>query len=397
MKLRHIGNKLIPYLIFLITIGMVVAVSYLKNVEIETSLGYLVLTVLMSGTLVFLLVAETIQKRIRPEVLEHPERFFLGYIFGLVAAVGFSFLPIAGWPFPFIFLYMALNSNVAVGIVAGALLLMITAMFSGGSTIYIFLLVFGSGVFTIIVFQSLDQNFHTFLPTFLSSLVLFVEASVINILNYHDRLTFSIFLIPLLNVFVNCLCMIFTLNIYSQSVVHKYEMKYMELNDQLCPLLISLKEKSIQEYYHAIHTAFFCDRIAGQLGADRFACRAGGFYHHIGLLLGENSWKNIQEICREYDFPPGAMQILEEYTLSKNHIVSKETAILLMSDSIITSIMFLLQNGSDRKLDYDRIIPEIINKRLYSSMLSDSKLTLHDIRVMQKIFLGEKLYYDFLR
>ena len=68
----------------------------------------------------------------------------------------------------------------------------------------------------------------------------------------------------------------------------------MDINDPECPLLVELKNVSKPEYYHTIHTAYLCSRIALQLKLDDAVVKACAYYHKIGLLKGENNCGRMQ-------------------------------------------------------------------------------------------------------
>ena len=171
----------------------------------------------------------------------------------------------------------------------------------------------------------------------------------------------------------------------------------MDINDPECPLIIELKNFSKDEYYHAVHTAYLCDRIAKRLFLDEDATKAAGYYHKIGLIKGVNDWNNVDEILKENNFPEKVYEILKEYLDGKEAIVSKETVVLLFADTIISSICYLFAKDNKAKIDYDKLIPAIFKKKEESGILKHSNITLRELEEMKKILLEEKLYYDFLR
>ncbi len=77
-------------------------------------------------------------------------------------------------------------------------------------------------------------------------------------------------------------------------------------------------------------------------------------------------------------------------------IKQKETAVLLMSDAVISSILYLFAQNSDVP-DYDKIIDTVFKQKLESNVLQVCSITLEELYRMKKIFKEEKLYYDFLR
>lgn len=126
------------------------------------------------------------------------------------------------------------------------------------------------------------------------------------------------------------------------------------------------------------------------------AAKTGGYYRRIGILKGENTWETVGGIAKEYAFPKEAVRILREFLDKTAPIKQKETAVLLMSDAVISSILYLFAQNSDVP-DYDKIIDTVFKQKLESNVLQVCSITLEELYRMKKIFKEEKLYYDFLR
>ncbi len=77
--------------------------------------------------------------------------------------------------------------------------------------------------------------------------------------------------------------------------------------------------------------------------------------------------------------------------------MSKETVVVLFADCIVSSILYLFEKDPTAQLDYAQIIDTVFQKKLETDELWGSEISLGQIRSMQKIFVEEKLYYDFLR
>ena len=142
---------------------------------------------------------------------------------------------------------------------------------------------------------------------------------------------------------------------------------------------------------------YLCDRIAKKLGLDDAAAKAGGYYHKIGIIKGENSFENVKLILEDYRIPDKVMEILKEYLNKEENIVSKETAILLISDTVISSISYLFSKDANASLDYEKLIQAVFKKKLESGILKHNELSLGEVEKIKKILTEEKLYYDFLR
>ena len=187
------------------------------------------------------------------------------------------------------------------------------------------------------------------------------------------------------------------LKFFCSTVVMRYREKYLEINDPECPLLVRLKEMSKQEYYHAMHTAYLSDRIAHSLGLDDQAAKSCAYYHNIGILGGENNWENIEKISKEYNFPPSAHRILKEYTDASGKMVSAETLVVFFSDTVVSAVLYLFEKDPKAEIDYTKLIDTIFEQKMETEELWQNCMTLAQFAQMKKIFVEEKLYYDFLR
>lgn len=323
-------------------------------------------------------------------------RFALTYLVTLAASVFLPFLPVTGWPFLVFFVMLGVFSDAVTGLAAGSFCLLLSVNFAG-CDYAIFWLYFISGMAGILLFSTLDEDFRVGIPIIISMLLLTLCLTANVILFSRDRLSIGQFMIPAINLMVCCILLLICLKLVSSTVIHRYRDQYMEINDPECPLLVQLKELSKEEYYHAIHTAYLGDKIARNLGIDDAAVKACGYYHRIGKLKGENTWENVCAICDKYHFPPKTRQILREYVDPDTKMVSRETVVVLFADCIVSSILYLFAKDPKAELDYAQLIDTVFQKKLETDELWGNEISLAQIYEMKKIFIQEKLYYDFLR
>lgn len=323
-------------------------------------------------------------------------RFALMYLISLSAAILLPYLPVSGWPFLVIFVLLGVFSNGMTGLAAGSLCLLLSVNFAN-CDYTVFWLYFISGLAGILVFSVIDDDFRVGLPLLISILVLALCLMANVIIFINAKLAIGQFMIPAVNLMVSCILLLVSLKMFSSTVIHRYREKYMEINDPECPLLVQLKEMSKDEYYHAIHTAYLGDKIAKSLEIDDAAVKACGYYHRIGTLKGENTWENVSSICDEYHFPPKTKSILKEYVDTNSKVISKETIVVLFADCIVSSILYLFEKDPKAELDYEQLIDTVFQKKFETDELWGNEISLAQLHEMKRIFVQEKLYYDFLR
>ncbi|MBD5497879.1 MAG: hypothetical protein HDR11_08990 [Lachnospiraceae bacterium] len=323
---------------------------------------------------------------------EHMLRFMAVYLICLAFAFAIAYLPAAGWPYLAAFVFLTLFSNLQIGICAGTILLAVSILLSGNGA-EIFILYFVCGFAGASLFKGLNEAYKIGIPVAVSLMFLLTGETACVVLYANETLKPELFLIPLINVIACLVLLLIILRVFSALVIYKHRNKYMEINDQEYTLLVELKEKSKKEYYQAVHTAHFCERISQTLSLDVNASKTGGYYRRIGILRGENTWEVVSEIAAEHAFPPEAVRILREFLDKTVPIRQKETVVLLMSDAVINSI---LQVKKNEKPDYDKIIETIFKRKMESGVLKDCIVTMEELNRMKTIFKEGKLYYDFL-
>ena len=69
----------------------------------------------------------------------------------------------------------------------------------------------------------------------------------------------------------------------------------------------------------------------------------------------------------------------------------------MFADCIVSSILYLFEKDPKAELDYEQLIDTVFKKKFETDELWENELSLAQLRKMKKIFVQEKLYYDFLR
>lgn len=382
-------------LLLVLTVSAGVGAGFLYGKSQTELVGLAVLAAAGTGAVLFSLEQSIQAGTFLFEGKDHIAHFVLAYLISLAGSLIFPLLPTGGWPYLTVFVALMLFSNQVTGLSAASMLLVQSCILAGnGSCFFVY---FIGGLVGIMVFSYLEQNFLVGRPLVTALLTQMVCLCVSEVLGANEKINVTLFLVPGINILV-CLILLFViLKAFSISVIYKKSDLYTDMNDPECTLLASLKETSKEQYYHAVHTAYLCDRIARKLGMDEQVAKACGYYHRIGTLKGENNWENTSSILEENHFPEQIRAVLKEYLDASSHITRKETVVLLFSDTVISSVRYLFSKNPKIHLDYDKFIGDIFKKRMESGMIEESDITLKELKDMKKILMEEKLYYDFLR
>ncbi len=230
-------------------------------------------------------------------------------------------------------------------------------------------------------------------------IVYVIEIAAKVIFQNHGTLEADALVIPIMNIFVTFILMLVILRFYCAVVIDKEKGRYLRINDQEYELLAKYKEEDKQIYYNAIHTAYFAEKTARLLHMDVDVAKNGGYYHRIIVLECKKQNKSLEEICQENKFPPEAVRLLQEYTYKSKQMKMRETVAVYFADCVVSSIMYLIEKGEgdNQERDYGKVATAIIRRKVGSGELNNSEISLADLGGIEKIYTGEKLYYDFLR
>lgn len=396
---KAVGNGCLKLqvLIFILMTATVGAAGYLYGQSVILILRNLVMTVIGMSAVIFRLRQIELEQDIcKKQEIYEPKRFYVWFIHGIILSVAFPLLPTNGWPYPVIAVILALFSESLVGILSSALLIFVSVSLAGAD-FSVFYLYFSCSVFSVILFQRMDEEFKFGIPVFLSGLSIILATTAEVILVDAERLSIESFIIPCINVFITTLFYLIFLKYYSVTKVHRFRDKYMTITDPEYSLMIELKMKSKESYYHAIHTAHFSDKIAVRLNCDAILAKAGGYYHRLSSFCDNATIEEYEKLLLTHEFPPRLCQLLLNYNSRNKKVVEKETAIIYFSDAVVSSIMYLFKKNPEMEIAYDQVIDTIFDKKMESGVLNQCELSISDFVRMKRVFKEEKLYYDFLR
>lgn len=212
-----------------------------------------------------------------------------------------------------------------------------------------------------------------------------------------------------------------------------------ELADHNSPLLSKLQYKAPGTYHHSLMVANLCEAAAEAIGADPILARVGAFYHDIGKLqkplffIENQSYFGVEnphnklnprlskmviishakdgvEIAKKNGLPQEIINFIQQHhgEALAGHFYNqavqlegkenvrqeqfrypgpkpnmKETAILMLADAVESAVRSL-KNPSQEEIE--NMINKIITERLNDGQLSDSPLTLKDIKLIAITF-----------
>ncbi len=381
--------------IFFTTIIVIGFASYIIRGEGTESVRNSILGILMTGMLLFAFEYSKKRDDFSYHNREHLFRICLSYTVGLLASVGGALAPAFMFPllsFGLVFFFM---TNLSIGISAYFLFCMNITLLSGAG-IEVFFFYFITGFVAMIICQERKYDYHVVFPVAIVTMLSIVSITALYILRFY-KITPDMIINPSVGIVSNAVILLISLHIIGKKIVHPFEDKYIEINDPEYNLLAQLKEHDKAQYYHAIHTAYLSDRIAGKLDLNRKLSKGGGYYHKIGILRDTDYITVNKEIALEYRFPSDLTQLINEIESPGTFPKHKEALVVMMADSVVSSISFLIQKDPSMKIDYSQVIDVVFDKKMESGILKNSKMEFREYYLMKQYFKEEELYYDFLR
>lgn len=162
--------------------------------------------------------------------------------------------------------------------------------------------------------------------------------------------------------------------------------------DVLCSptneLLLKLKQYSETLYQHALRIADLSERAATVIGAQEQLAKAGGLYHEIGKMNGKNYIEEGLIIAEDYAFPKELKSIIKEHNIKQDKPNSVEAVIVMLSDSVVSTIEYLEKTG-ENKFTTNKIIDNIFQMRMEKGTFDNAKLSLKDFKLLKEFYQKE--------
>ena len=396
--MKSVRNKflLTSFTTFIATLILTVGVSFLYDKSFGEILRNGVFSVFFSLGMILLCHYSFAFKKLDYDNEMHPFRFILVYAVGFLAACVFPLVNREGWVFLCIGVALMVFSNTLISLYSISGFIFLSLMLCREPDIVTYYVYFTAVIIAAVLFQDIDKSFKVVPAIAISNLVLFILESAGFVILKNEELSPEQFVIPITNVVINCIVLFFVLKYFNTRVVNRYRNKYQEINDQEYIALSNLKNKSKDEYFRSIHTAYLAERMAGSIGSDVALVKNCAYYHRIKSAY-EYSDEDFQKFLSDNQFPPQAVELLTEYMNNEGNPKSKEAGIVYISDKLIATLMSLFAKDKKIKVDYTELIATLIDKNMFKTNMAECDLSIKDYNAIKEILLKETLYYDFLR
>lgn len=155
-------------------------------------------------------------------------------------------------------------------------------------------------------------------------------------------------------------------------------------------LVQEIKKYSQVDYNHAIRVSRIAAHCASKVGADVKVSAVGGFYYRLGKLGGEPFIENGIKIAQNNCFPNEILRILSEYCGKKNPISTIESAIVHITDTVVTKFELLDETTLSSAWNRDMVIYQTLNEKSSSGVYDSSGLTMNQFLKIREFLAKEE-------
>ena len=152
-----------------------------------------------------------------------------------------------------------------------------------------------------------------------------------------------------------------------------------------------IEKYSSVDYDHALRVSRLAAKVAGELGADEKLTMAGGFYYRIGKLEGEPFIENGVRIAQQNCFPERLVQILEEYNGINRAPGTLESAIVQISDMIVTKFDLLDKDTFSAGWNRDIVIYQTMNEKSSDGLYDHCGLSMNQFLKIRELLVKEEI------
>lgn len=156
--------------------------------------------------------------------------------------------------------------------------------------------------------------------------------------------------------------------------------------DQDYELLIRLQEYSKSVYMHSVDISTLSGMAAEAIGVDAKLARAGGLYHEIGRIKGDDYIAAGVELAKEAGFPKEVTDIIAQHNAGAAKPQSVEAAIVMLSDSIVSTLEYLESMGKQDSIPADKLVMNIFENRLKKGGLDECNLNVSDYQKLIQFY-----------
>ncbi len=169
-------------------------------------------------------------------------------------------------------------------------------------------------------------------------------------------------------------------------ILYKKPVNFRKYTSDHSELVLKMKDESLSLYYHSLEVAEISKEAAQIIKCNKRLAFAGGMIHDIGKMRGKDYIKEGLKLANEYHMSRALKAIIVEHSTKYRNPKSKESAIIMLADSVVASIEHLKRE--DKEVDESKIIENVFRIRIMSGALDECSFTISEFAMIKQAFLS---------
>lgn len=173
------------------------------------------------------------------------------------------------------------------------------------------------------------------------------------------------------------------------------EKSYNEALDKILAESFPLRKKlfaySQSLYSHSLRISSLAQDAALCIGCNDKITQAGGLYHEIGRIQGQDYIVEGVKLGKAHGFPDTVVDIICQHNSKYEKPQSVEAAVVMLTDSIVSTIEYMDKGQKDKKaqVSAEKLIEQIFDIRLAKGTLDESGMDIQSYRKLKDFFKKE--------
>jgi membrane-associated HD superfamily phosphohydrolase len=148
-----------------------------------------------------------------------------------------------------------------------------------------------------------------------------------------------------------------------------------------------MKECSQKQFERCEELAVLSGRIAKKVGAKEELTYVAALYCDMSKILQNDITVTSEELARENDFPEELIKIIQEQTEKDALPSSMESAIVLITNNIITMYHFIMKNKKD--VSMSKLIENTFQMHLKKGTIRSAGMSMSQYHKIRQEFYSE--------
>ncbi len=385
---RFIAKRVVKlfYLVFLCGVCGILY-GFLHGMHLGETVSLFLLNILFGALFVFYLESGRLHRLDEPDASEDYGRICAYFTAGVFLMLAASFLPEYTVPAAMaaFLLTAGLDREQALAV---SIFFMIQIAFDANSTVAI-ACYFMLALFGVVLTSMYEQKPYR---RYAEMIMLAVSVSVPTLFYYlaYEKVDWKILLFGFLSGALGMLGMHFLYDPLHARLVWSNEISLDTIVDPSYHLVREIKRYSQVDYNHAIRVSKIAGHCAAVIGADVKLSAVGGFYYRLGKLGGDPVVENGVIIAQNNCFPNAVIKILSEYNGKRSAISSIESAIIHITDAVVTKFELLDHTTLTSAWNRDMVIYQTMNEKSSSGIYDKSGLTMNQFLKIREFLAKEE-------